>query len=91
VTLRAVPVNAHHCHAAGAKAWTPQIRAESPTFIPWLVDVTRVKTLDAREYDEIFAPTPDTTEQPDAFPMSFPDETSTATDADTEHVVMSLF
>ena len=37
------------------------------------------------------APVPDTTEQPEALPILFPEETSTAVVLFTEHDVMSLF
>lgn len=91
VTLRTVPVKWHHDHTTGAKAWIPHCRTMSPTARPCDVAVVKVKTFEVREYETIFAPVPETTEQPEAFPIVFPEDTSTAVVLEIEQVVMLLF
>ena len=58
--------------------------------MPWGVDVVIVSTPPEREYESIFAPRPDTTEHPEALPIVFPEDISTATELETVHEVIVL-
>lgn len=49
-----------------------------------------VNTPPEREYESIFAPRPDTTEHPEALPIVFPEDISTATELETVHEVIVL-